>query len=246
MQDRVALRVENLKKHFGAFEVLRGVTMSISEAATHAIIGPNGAGKTTLVNVISGLLRPNGGSITLGNRDITCAPAEQIARLGLVRTFQMTSLFGDLTVRDNVEVAFVPKRKYRPSRCGNSNDVKAPQELVDLVGLGHVCDQRVDELSHGDQRLLEIAVALATDPGVLLLDEPTAGMSPLETARFIDVINSRLKSNFTIVLIEHDMDVVMRTADRISVLENGRVLAEGTPAQIMNNARVQEAYLGRP
>lgn len=246
MSDEVVLRVEDLSKRFGSFEALRGVTMSVAEHATQAIIGPNGAGKTTLVNVISGLLKPTGGRITLADEDITHAPAYHIARQGLIRTFQITSLFGDLTVQDNIEVAFVARQKFRLPRLVATAGISNPEEVIELVGLRAVRNQRVDNLSHGDQRLLEVAMALSAEPRILLLDEPTAGMSPLETTRFIELVNTRLKSKYTIVLIEHDMEVVMQTANRISVLEGGRVLAEGTPTEIMENPIVQEAYLGRP
>lgn len=247
MHRKDVLTVTDLSKQFGGFSALRNTTLSVRGGATHAIIGPNGAGKTTLVNVISGLLKPSSGKITLADEDITHASAYHIARLGLVRTFQITSLFADLTVYDNIDVAFVARKKYRlPRLTGAHGVVNDPEEVIQLVGLEAVRDQKVGDISHGDQRLVEVAMALSAEPQILLLDEPTAGMSPLETQRFITLVNTRLKSRYTIVLIEHDMEVVMQTADRLSVLSNGSVLAEGTPEEIMENPVVQEAYLGRP
>lgn len=245
MARQAVLCLKDVSKRFGAFEVLRGVTMSVLDGTTQAIIGPNGAGKTTLVNVVSGLLKPSSGTIRLADEDISAAPAHEIARRGLIRTFQIASLFEELTVRENVEVAFVARHKYRPRGKEDSRRTDGPDEVIDLVGLAGVGDRRVDALSHGDQRLLEVAIALSVDPRVILLDEPTAGMSPLETACFIKLMNERLKTLYTLILIEHDMDVVMQTADRVTVLEGGRVLAEGPPGDIMQDAAVQEAYLGR-
>ncbi len=240
-----ALRARGLEKRFGEFQVLRGVDLTIVRGATQAIIGPNGAGKTTLINVLSGLLKPTSGAVTLGEEDITDAPPYYIARQGLIRTFQITSLFGDLTVEDNLEVALVARNKYRASADVQDQTASTVQAIMALLGLGSLAHEKVDNLSHGDQRLLELGVALALRPSVLLLDEPTAGMSPVETRSFIDLVNTRLKGHYTVVLVEHDMEVVMKTADSISVLESGRVIAHGTPDEIVRNPLVQEAYLGR-
>lgn len=239
------MQARGLEKRFGEFEVLRGVDLTILRGATQAIIGPNGAGKTTLINVLSGLLKPSAGVVILGDDDITHASPYHIARQGLIRTFQITSLFGDLTVEDNLEVALVARNKYRAPAMADPETGSAAQALMEMLNLSGVADEKVDNLSHGDQRLLELGVALAVRPQVLLLDEPTAGMSPVETRGFIELVNDRLKMHYTIVLVEHDMDVVMKTADSISVLESGRVIAHGTPAEIVRNELVQEAYLGR-
>lgn len=240
-----ALQALKVEKRFGEFEVLRGVNLTVVRGATQALIGPNGAGKTTLINVLSGLLKPNAGSIVLDDEDITHSPPYHIARRGLIRTFQITSLFGDLSVADNLEVALVARNKYRKSANNHDDTVSTVYPIAKLLNLDTVIHEKVDNLSHGDQRLLELGVALSLRPSVLLMDEPTAGMSPAETHGFVDVINTRLKGRYTIVLVEHDMDVVMKTADCISVLENGRVIAHGAPAEIVENPRVQEAYLGR-
>jgi branched-chain amino acid transport system ATP-binding protein len=240
------LQIRALSRRFGEFTALNGVTLSIAEGATQAVIGPNGAGKTTLVNVITGLYPATQGNVILAGKEISRSSAFEIARMGLMRTFQITSLFLNLTVQENIEIALVARRKYRLSSLGRSDSLSGSDDIIDLVGLGPVATQKVENISHGDQRLLEVGVALAAGPHVLLLDEPTAGMSPSETERFVDLLNTRLKGAYTMLLIEHDMDVVMQTTDRITVLESGRVLADGTPSEIMANPVVQEAYLGRP
>lgn len=242
----VLLEIRDVGKVFGEFVALNGVTSAIEEGETRAIIGPNGAGKTTLINVVTGLLRATVGEIFLNGENITRLPAHSIARRGLIRTYQIASLFRELSVRDNLEVALVAGRKYGARYVGqrSADDVDA-EHLIELVGLGPVARYRVINISHGDQRLLEVAVALAARPQVLLLDEPTAGMSPAETANFIRMMKSHLRRHYTVILVEHDMDVVMETADRITVLEGGAVLAEGGPGEIRGDTRVQEAYLGR-
>lgn len=235
------LRVEGLCRQFGEFAALSDASLAVAEGATHAVIGPNGAGKTTLINVITGVLAPTAGKVLLGTRDITGLSAYRIARHGLVRTFQITSLFNKLTVRENVEVALVARRKYHAhSGCHAGAD-----EVLGLVGLEALAEQKVENISHGDQRLLEVALAIAAEPRVLLLDEPTAGMSPSETANFVELLVNKLKGRHTVVIVEHDMEVVMRTADRISVLQRGSVIADGAPAEVMRDAVVREAYLGR-
>lgn len=240
-----ALAVGGLGKRFGDFIALRDVTFEVAENSTHAIIGPNGAGKTTLVNVISGLLKPESGSIRLGGRDITRMPAYKVAREGLVRTFQITSLFSELTVKENLDVAVHAYHKFRAPRLASGIAMPTSEELLDRFNLERIASQFVAHLSHGDQRILEVAVALAAEPEIMLLDEPTAGMSPDETERFTSLIADTLKGRHTLVLIEHDMDVVLRTADYITVLCAGTVLASDEPKAIMANPSVQEAYLGR-
>lgn len=244
MTEKIILQTESLSKSFGKFEALRDASLTVREGKAHAIIGPNGAGKTTLVNVITGLFKPTSGTVRLADEDITTASIHDIARRGLVRTSQITSLFSGLTVRDNVEVAVVAREKYRTEGRAEQRRPASSADLIDLVGLSPVADRRVDSLSHGDQRLLELAVALAIEPSVLLLDEPTAGMSPLETGRFIDLVNGSLKLKYTVVLIEHDMAVVMGTADQICVLHQGSIIADGAPEEIMSDRFVREAYLG--
>ena len=237
-----ALQVTGLGKRYGGFVALSGVNIDIAQGATHAIIGPNGAGKTTLVNTISGLVAPSSGSIRLGGQEIGRMKAHQVARRGLVRTFQLTSLFAELTVRENLAVALVAARRYRTAAA---NGLRTADELLEDFGLQAVAGQRVAWLSHGDQRILEVAVALSAEPLVMLLDEPTAGMSPDETERFITLVVDRLKRRHTLVVIEHDMEVVMQIADHITVMCAGAVLADGAPDAIMADRLVQEAYLGR-
>lgn len=241
----VALSVAGLGKRFGGFVALRDVSFDVAENSTHAIIGPNGAGKTTLVNTISGLLKPESGSIRLGDRDITKEPAYIVAREGLVRTFQITSLFSDLTVKENLDVALHACRKFRIPRLAPGFVAQTSEQLLERFGLERIASRPVAHLSHGDQRILEVAVALAAEPAIILLDEPTAGMSPDETERFTSLIAGTLKGRHTLVLIEHDMDVVLRTADHITVLCAGMVLASDEPKAIMADPSVQEAYLGR-
>lgn len=239
------LEINDVAKRFGEFSVLRGASFSVGSLRTHAVIGPNGAGKTTLINTISGLLRPTAGQILLDGNDVSHLSVHAIARRGLIRTSQITSLFAGLTVHDNVEIALVARGKYRRRRMNDADDDGASARdflaMVDLLGLSNT---RVDSLSHGQQRLLELAVALASGPQVLLLDEPTAGMSPSETERFVGLVRKRLKSKYTIVLVEHDMKVVMGVADRISVLHQGEVIADGLPKEIMENPFVREVYVG--
>lgn len=240
--NQTALRIEGVEKSFGSVPVLRGVTMDVQRGAVQAIIGPNGAGKSTLVNVLSGVLRATGGRIMLGEHDLTKMPAHRIARLGLIRTFQLTSLFDDLTVREHLAVACV--------LSGRRNSTRSPaervvcKELLESLGLEALAQTKAAALSHGDKRLLEVALALARAPELLVMDEPTAGMSALETERMIRIINAQLRRRVTLILVEHDMNVVMRTADRITVLAEGRVLAEGTPTEIRADARVRDVYLG--
>jgi branched-chain amino acid transport system ATP-binding protein len=240
-----ALSVTGLGKRFGGFVALRDVSFDVAENSTHAIIGPNGAGKTTLVNTISGLLKPETGSIRLGEHDITKVSAHMVAREGLVRTFQITSLFPDLTVTENLDVALHACRQFRIPRLSSGTVAQTAEQLLDRFGLGRIAKRSVSHLSHGDQRILEVAIALAAEPAIILLDEPTAGMSPDETERFTSLVSDKLKGHHTLVLIEHDMDVVLRTADHITVLRAGMVLASDSPQAIMANPSVQEAYLGR-
>jgi branched-chain amino acid transport system ATP-binding protein len=233
----VALETRDLCKQFSGLEVLRDVSTAVHTGEVRAVIGPNGAGKTTFFNVLTGIHPASSGRVFLGEADVTGLPAYRIARKGLSRTFQISNLFADLTVRENALVAIHAGRRFRQSR-------DTVDESLSLVGLSALADRLVSEISHGDQKLLEIAIATAGNPDVLLLDEPTAGMSPAETSRFIDLLNERLRSRYTIVIVEHDMNVVMNTADVISVLALGRILAEGGPDEISRNPSVQEAYLG--
>jgi branched-chain amino acid transport system ATP-binding protein len=241
------LAVRDLTKHFGGLVATDQVALDIAEGEIHAIIGPNGAGKTTLVAQIAGELRPDGGSIAFAGREMTHLPAHARARRGLARTFQITSIFRDFTLLDNVALAAQSRaghsfRFLKPARREASLRDPA-RALLEEIGLGARADHLAANLAHGEKRTLEIALALAGQPRLLLLDEPMAGMGPEDSARLIQLLAS-LKGRLTILLVEHDMDAVFALADRISVLVSGRILATGAPQAIRANAAVREAYLG--
>lgn len=228
-------RVKSVGKTFGSFRALSDVSLSVREGEIRAIIGPNGAGKTTFVNVVSGVIRPTTGRIFVAGTDVTALTPQRRARIGLARTFQITSLFGGMTVGDHIKLA---------ARGNGRRQAGDPLKLLRQFGLEGMAARTVETLSHGDQRILEVAIALALRPKVLLLDEPTAGMSIAETEATIHLINTHLRGELSIIIIEHDMSVVMRTADQITVLAGGRLAADGTPAAILNNPLVREIYLG--
>jgi branched-chain amino acid transport system ATP-binding protein len=244
------LRVENVSRHFGSLVAVKDVSLTVEPGELRAVIGPNGAGKTTFFNTISGLFRPTSGRILLDNRDITRLwPAERV-KLGMARTFQITEIFPELTVRENlrvpVEVAAGLAMSFRLPRKADAEINARLDELLALGGLSDKAYRLVGELSHGDQRSTEIMMAIALKPRLLLLDEPTAGMGDQETYDITQLIRRLHRdSKLTIVLIEHDMRVVFHLADRIMVLDQGAVLAEGTPAEIAANETVQSAYLGK-
>jgi len=220
---------------------------STSKNAIAPIIGPNGAGKTTLISQLTGQLLPHAGSIQLAGRDITRVPAYRRSALGLARSFQITSLLLDFTAADNVALAAQAHDGHSFHFWGNARKVahlrRAAQVALDRVGLGSRADILVSRLSHGEQRELELAVALATRPQLLLLDEPMAGLGITESARMVKLLQE-LRREVSIVLVEHDMDAVFALADRITVLVYGRVIASGTPAEIRKNEEVKRAYLG--
>ncbi len=243
------LEVRNVTKKFGSLVAVKDVSMSVKTGELRAIIGPNGAGKTTFFNMISGYFAPTSGAILLEGNDITRVPAHLRVRLGMGRTFQITEIFPELTVHENVltaaEVAAGQMLRMWPSKADAklANDVAA--ETLALVGLSAKAGRLVGELSHGDQRTTEIAMALAQLPRLLLLDEPTAGMGDQETYEITALIRRlHRERNYTIILIEHDMRVVFHLADTITVLDRGNLLADGTPEQIAASAAVQAAYLG--
>jgi branched-chain amino acid transport system ATP-binding protein len=244
------LRVENLSKHFGSLIAVDGVSMKVEPGELRAIIGPNGAGKTTFFNMISGFLTQTSGKIVFDNEDISSLmPARRVWR-GIARTFQITEVFPELSVRENLRTAVEVTAGYRlrPWLSQDSNDeIRARvSELLDMSGLGEKADRLVGELAHGDQRATEIMMALALKPRLLLLDEPTAGMGDQETYDITQLIRKLHRDQqLTIVLIEHDMRVVFHLADRIMVLAEGKMLAEGTPREIAANEVVQAAYLGK-
>jgi branched-chain amino acid transport system ATP-binding protein len=241
------LRIERLNKSFGSLVVTDDVDLTVAPGERHVIIGPNGAGKTSLVNQIGGQLKPSSGRILLNDRDITGWAPYRISRMGVARTFQRNNLFQNLSVIENIRLALAVRR-------GNPLDFFTPVgrdstlfehagDLMAQVHLDGAGTRLVRNLSYGEQRQLEIGVALAGEPDLLLLDEPTSGMSPSETERMIGLIGT-LPRTLSILMIEHDMKVVFSVADRITVLYYGKVLATGTPAEIQANTRVREVYLG--
>ena len=241
------LRTVDLSRSFGSLLATDCVNLAIEAGERHAIIGPNGAGKTSLLNQVGGQLRPSSGRIFFKDREITGLPPERVCKLGIGRTFQKNNLFTRLSVFDNVRLAvlaqrgqplnaFVPVTRFAALAART-------EEVLEQVGLTDRQQAPVRSLSYGEQRQVEIAIALAADPQLLLLDEPTAGMSPAETAHMVDFVKG-LPRTLTILMIEHDMQVVFSLADRISVLHYGRLLATGAPAEISCNEAVQEIYLG--
>ena len=243
-----ALSARGLNKNFGSLVVARDIAFVLPEGERYALIGPNGAGKTTFINLMTGMVPPDSGHILLGDSDITAAaPQERVAR-GLARTFQINSLFPHLTALESVTLAVCERRGeagnwWRGLSTYRAAIDEAYQILVSLR-LAASCDRATNELAYGQQRLLEIALALATRPKVLLLDEPAAGVPKAESAELFSVI-AELSRDISILFIEHDMDVVFRFASRIIVMVSGRILLEGTPAEIAADERVQEVYLGR-
>jgi len=239
------IATEGLRREFGGVIALAGVTLTIADGERHAIIGPNGAGKTTLFNILTGELAPTSGSVRLGNADVTGLHPNQLARRGLARVYQRNELFDPLSARENVSLALRASRgPYRPFTTPPRGERAAADALLERVGLDDRADTRARSLSHGERRQLELALALALRPRVLLLDEPTAGMSPAETARIVALLAS-LERAMTIVVVEHDMDVVFRLAERITVLHEGRVIAQGTPEEVRADTQVNEVYLGK-
>lgn len=242
-----SLVLQVLSKEFGGLKALENISLSVEEGERLAILGPNGAGKTTLFNVVSGILRPSSGQIHLFDTNVTRLPAHQRAALGLGRTFQVTSLFRSLSVRDNVMLALqahLPSKYvlHRPITSDDSSWADVNKLLTEW-NIQDKQDIPVRNLSYGDQRLLEIVMAIAGIPKVLLLDEPTAGLSPAETAMMTRVIQN-LDPNITLLLIEHDMDVAFQLASRVIVLHQGRVLADGPSELVRGDPRVREIYLG--
>ncbi|HUB96258.1 MAG TPA: ABC transporter ATP-binding protein [Stellaceae bacterium] len=244
------LEVRNVSRRFGNLAAVRDVSMIVEPGELRAVIGPNGAGKTTFFNLITGFLRPNTGQILFGGDDITnVLPARRVWR-GIARTFQVTEVFPELTVRDNLRIAVESAAGYRLrpwlSRAAARDIDARVSDLLARARLDTKADRLVGELSHGDQRASEIMMALALKPRLLLLDEPTAGMGDQETYEVSALIRSLHRDEkLSIVLIEHDMRVVFHLADRIMVLAEGALLAEGTPAEIAANETVQAAYLGQ-
>ncbi len=242
------LETKSLSKSFGALAAVSDVSLSIGEGTLHSIIGPNGAGKTTLFNLLTGTFPPTSGEIFFNGQKITGTPAHRVAHLGLARSYQRTAVFPAFTLLQNAwTAAFATGKSWDGLIFKNSNkypevNERARQALED-VGLSSKANHLAREISHGEQRQLELAIALAAAPRVLLLDEPAAGLSPEETRRMVSLVRA-LKGRYTIVLIEHKIDIIMSVSDRISVMHFGKLIAEGAPEEIRRNADVRRAYLG--
>ena len=239
------LRTEDLSMQFGGLSALNNVTLAVPRSQIRAVIGPNGAGKSTFFNCLTGVLRPTGGRIVFDGDDITGLPPDRISRKAIARSYQITNILPGATVLENARIA-AQSRHHAWSLFRHHRDygdvIERARAVLEAVGLRDKEDELGANLSHGEQRNLEIAIALATEPKLLCLDEPTAGMSVAETHQTMELIR-KIAKNLTIMIVEHDMEVVMELADTITVLHYGEVLAEGSPAEIQANPRVQEVYL---
>jgi branched-chain amino acid transport system ATP-binding protein len=241
------LEVKGLEKHFGGLHATRNVSMQIPKGELHAIIGPNGAGKTTLISQLFGELKPSAGAVYLNGTEVTGAKVNQRSRLGMSRSFQITNLVRDMTVRENIMLALLAGEGHAHRfwrRFDRNAGLKQKAEIaLQRTGINDGFDRPVSELSHGEQRLLELSIALVGQPTLLLLDEPMAGLGPEESKAMTRFLSS-IKGTVTILLVEHDMDAVFELADRVTVLVRGQIVAVGTPEEIRKDPRVKEAYLG--
>ena len=241
------LVIESLAKHFGGLKALDGIDMTVACGEFRAIIGPNGAGKSTFFNTITGLLRPDAGRVAFAGREVAGRAPHDLVRLGMGRTFQITSVFHDLTTLENVQVALLAHARRSWNLWSRAAALHAgrAQELLALVGLGANTRQQAGTLAHGDQKRLELAIALAGEPSLLLLDEPTAGMAAQERIESINLVHAVARQlGVSCVFTEHDMAVVFAVATNITVLHQGRVLAEGKPEEVRASPLVQQVYLG--
>ncbi|MDQ2917003.1 MAG: ABC transporter ATP-binding protein [Pseudomonadota bacterium] len=243
------LRLVDVSRHFGKLQAVQDVSFAMNEGELRAVIGPNGAGKTTFFNLITGFVPTTAGDIWFDNENIRDRTVVYRVRKGIVRTFQITEVFPDLSVYENVRlgVETAAALNGRPwlSRSVRADIARRVDELLEIVGLAGKADRVVGELAHGDQRVVEIALALSMNPRLLLLDEPTAGMGDTETDHMVELVRKlHVDRKLSILFIEHDMSIVFGIAERITVLDQGRVLAEGTPTEISGNEKVRAAYLG--
>jgi len=247
MTAEALLQISGLTRQFGGFAAVQDVDVSVWPATIHSVIGPNGAGKTTFFRLLTGILRPSRGTVTFDGHDITGARPHVISRRGLAQSFQITNVFPRLTALESVQIAILARRR-RSLDFASLHQRRVTAEasgLLKEVGLHQVADAQAQTLSHGDQRILEVTLALATSPRLLLLDEPTAGMSPFETERMVSLVTRLAKEHgLTVLLSEHDMDVVFGISDEITVLHRGRVVTHGPPEQVEADKDVIEVYLG--
>jgi branched-chain amino acid transport system ATP-binding protein len=250
MKKKAVLRIESLGHSYGKFKVIEDISLSIGKGETSALIGPNGAGKTTLYNAISGRFPPTRGRVLLNDEDITGLSSHRVVDKGMCRSFQITNVFSELTVVENVFSPLVIQQKKHYKLFGNvykdKHILDKAMQTLEQIGFADRADQKVSSLAYGDKRLVEMAIVLARDPSVVLLDEPTAGMNPEETENMINLIKQLAQtSGTTFFITEHDMKVVFSLSEKIYVLHQGHLLAQGRPEDIRANEQVQEAYLGR-
>ncbi|RJQ85657.1 MAG: ABC transporter ATP-binding protein [Desulfobacteraceae bacterium] len=242
------LCTENLCRHFGGITATDCVCIEFDKNGLRSIIGPNGAGKTTFINIITGRIPASSGKVFFQGAEITNRPTHELVKMGICRTFQITSIFHNLTVFENVRIAKQVRAggslRFFAHRQSLKKVIGETWTILERLGLRDLADQPAKNLAYGDQRVLEVAIALAGDPEVLFLDEPTAGMSPAETKHISELIKG-LSQEISVILVEHDMDLVMSISDRITVLHYGSIIAEGRPAEIKANQLVREAYLGK-
>jgi branched-chain amino acid transport system ATP-binding protein len=241
------LETEGLTKRFGGVTAVDDVDLSIPEGEITSLIGPNGAGKTTLFNMLAGALEPTEGEIRFQGEPITGLPPEEIARQGIAKSFQITNVFEGVSVLENVRVAVQARHRggwnFYQRATSKEEYIDEATAILQRVGLGDQLDQQASALSHGDKRALEIGIALAIDPELLLLDEPAAGMSQVEIEDLLELVED-LVSEYTIMFVEHNMDIVMSISDTVTVLHNGRIISSGAPETVRSDDAVQEAYLG--